>query len=51
MAYNSFYEHVFSQIDESIFNVLFDGQMGAPNAPINQLVGIMILKDGFGYSD
>ena len=49
--HNSFYEHVFSQIDESTFNVLFDEQMGAPNAPINQLVGMMILKDGFGYSD
>ena len=49
--HNSFYERLFSQIDESIFNVLFDKQMGAPNAPINQLVGMMILKDGFGYSD
>jgi len=49
--HNSFYEHVFSQIDESIFNGLFDEKMGAPNAPINQLVGMMILKDGFGYSD
>ncbi|MEX0769977.1 MAG: transposase [Balneolaceae bacterium] len=49
--HNSFYEHVFSQIDESIFNVLFDEQMGAPNAPARQLVGMMILKDGFGFSD
>ncbi|MDZ7719339.1 MAG: transposase [Balneolaceae bacterium] len=49
--HNSFYEHVFSQIDESIFHVLFDDQMGAPNAPVRQLVGMMILKDGFGFSD
>ena len=49
--HNSFYEHVFSQIDESIFKVLYDEQMGAPNAPVDQLVGMMILKDGFGYSD
>jgi hypothetical protein len=25
--------------------------MGAPNAPVDQLVGMMILKDGFGFSD
>jgi len=49
--HNSFYEHVFSQIDESIFKVLYDEHMGAPNAPVDQLVGMMILKDGFGYSD
>ncbi|MCC5905287.1 MAG: transposase [Balneolaceae bacterium] len=49
--HNSFYKHVFSQIDESIFKVLFDQQMGAPNAPARQLVGMMILKDGFGFSD
>lgn len=49
--HNSFYEHVFSQIDESIFKVLYQEQMGAPNAPVCQLVGMMILKDGFGFSD
>ena len=49
--HNSFYEHIFSQIDESIFKVLYQEQMGAPNAPADQLVGMMILKDGFGFSD
>lgn len=49
--HNSFYKHVFSQIDESIFKVLYEEQMGAPNAPACQLVGMMILKDGFGFSD
>ena len=49
--HNSFYKHVFSQIDESIFKVLYQQQMGAPNAPARQLVGMMILKDGFGFSD
>lgn len=49
--HNSFYKHVVSQIDESIFNGLYQQRMGAPNAPVNQLVGMMILKDGFGFSD
>lgn len=49
--HNSFYEHIFSQIDESIFKVLYEEQMGAPNAPIDQLVAMMILKDGFGFND
>jgi len=48
---NSFYREVFARIDESVFKPLYDVHMGAPNAPVNQLVAMMILKDGMGFSD
>ena len=31
--------------------MLFDPNQGRPNAPIRQLVSMMILKEGFGWSD
>lgn len=49
--HNSFYYEIFSQIDEEIFKPIYDERMGAPNAPINRLVGMMILKDAMGLSD
>lgn len=49
--HNKFYNHVISRIDETIFRVLFNETMGAPNAPISKLIGMMILKDAFGWSD
>jgi len=39
------------RIDESIFSVLFNDTTGAPNAPARTLVGMMILKESFGWSD
>lgn len=48
---NTFYREVFVKIDESIFKPLYHEHMGAPNAPVNQLVAMMILKDGMGFSD
>ncbi len=49
--HNIFFKYVTSQIDENILECLFDKNMGRPNASIRILVGMMILKEGFGWSD
>src|SRR3989304_8197234 len=49
--HNLFYQHITSSIDEAPFAKLYDERMGSPNAPIRLLVGMMILKEGFGWSD
>lgn len=48
--YNIFYKYFVSQIDEEKFAVLFSST-GRPNASIKTLVGMMSLKEGFGWSD
>lgn len=45
-----FYEEVVSRIDEEVYAVLFS-ETGRPNASIRVLVGMMILKEGNGWSD
>lgn len=49
--HNQFRKQIVSRIDESIFSVLFSQKMGAPNSPVKLLVGMMILKEAFGWSD
>ena len=49
--HNTFYKEVVSRIDENIFSVLFSEGKGSPNASIKTLIGMMILKEGQGYSD
>src|SRR4030066_2361462 len=49
--HNQFREQVVMKIDESIFSVLFNDTTGAPNASIRLLVGMMILKESFVWSD
>ena len=49
--HNQFRKEIFSRIDESIFKVLYSERMGAPNSPVSVLVGMMILKEAFGWSD
>lgn len=49
--HNQFREQVLMRIDETIFSVLFNNTMGAPNAPVRILVGMMILKESFVWSD
>ena len=49
--HNLFYAHLTSKIDEDVFSVLFDGGIGRPNAPIRQLFAMMIMKEGFEWSD
>jgi hypothetical protein len=40
-----FYEEVFCRIDEGIFEPMFSGGRGRPNAPLNCLVAAMILRE------
>jgi len=49
--HNQFREQVVMRMDESIFSVLFNDTTGAPNASIRILVGMMILKESFAWSD
>lgn len=49
--HNVFFEHLLSKIDEDRFGPLFHGSLGRPNASIRMLVGMMFLKEGFGWSD
>lgn len=49
--HNQFRQEVINFIDETPYKVLFNETKGAPNAPIRLLVGMMILKEAFGWSD
>jgi hypothetical protein len=49
--HNQFRKQVVMRIDESLFSVLYSNEKGAPNASIRVLVGMMILKEGQGWSD
>ena len=46
-----FAERVFPAIDESRFEVLYGGRASRPNTPANVVVGALIIKELFGYSD
>lgn len=48
---NMFRAQVVERVDESIFRPLYDETMGAPNASSRILIGMMALKEGFGWSD
>lgn len=41
---HKFFECVFTNIDESLFSVLYSDKKSRPNVPVNQLVGSLILK-------
>jgi len=45
-----FYENVFSKIDESPFAVLYS-ENGAPNAPVNTLMSLEIMKQMYNMTD
>ncbi len=49
--HNQFHDHVVMRIDEGIFSILFNNTTGAPNSPVRILVGMMILKESFVWSD
>ncbi len=49
--HNQFHDQVVMRIDESIFRILFNNTTGAPNSSIRTLVGMMILKESFVWSD
>lgn len=46
-----FQRDIFVRIDESIYAVLYSALPSRPNEPINVLVGLEILKSGFGWTD
>ncbi len=47
----SFYKEVFCRIDEQIFSVLYVDFPSRPNAPVNELTCLEILKAGQGWTD
>jgi hypothetical protein len=49
--HNQFHYQVVMRLDETIFSVLYNNTTGAPNSPIRTLVGMMILKESFVWSD
>lgn len=46
-----FYRELFSRIDESVLAVLYADKPSRPNIPVNVLLGLEVLKSGFGWSD
>ena len=49
--HNQYRTCVAENINEEVFRVLFCDGIGAPNASIRVIVGMMDLKDAFGWSD
>lgn len=49
--HNQFRNQLIMPIDETIYSVVFSQTMGAPNSPIRILIGMMVLKESFGWSD
>jgi len=48
--HNVFLREVTSRVDEAVFEPLFNAG-GRPNAPLRVLIGMMVLKEGNGWSD
>ena len=46
-----FFSSVFSQIDEDRFAVLYSKNYSRPNAPVNLIIGLLILKELNGWTD
>jgi len=49
--HNQLHDQVVMRIDETIFSILFNNTTGAPNSSIRILIGMMILKESFVWSD
>jgi len=49
--HNQFHDQIVMRIDETIFSILFNNTTGAPNSSIRTLIGMMILKESFVWSD
>lgn len=47
----TFRQQVFEKLDERPFAVLYSTEASRPNVPVNVLVGLEILKAGFGWTD
>ena len=46
-----FYQHIFKNINEERFSVLFSESYSRPNAPVNIIVGLLFLKELNGWTD
>lgn len=46
-----FADEIFPDIDEKRFSVLYSDKASRPNAPVNVIVGALIIKELFDYSD
>ena len=44
----AFYRELFCRIDERPFAVLYSDEASRPNVPVNVMVGLEVLKAGFG---
>lgn len=49
--HNLFRIQMVERVDELIFKPLYDETMGAPNSSARVLIGMLALKEGFGWSD
>jgi len=49
--HNVFFEEVIAPFPEDIFSVLYSSTQGRPNTSIRILVGMLILKEGHGWTD
>ena len=46
-----FYQEIFSKIEERDYSVLYSSKKSAPNSPVNQLVGAIVLKHLYDWTD
>ena len=46
-----FADEIFPAIDEERFSVLYSDKVSRPNAPVNVIIGALIIKELFDYSD
>lgn len=46
-----FADEIFPSIDEKRFSVLYSDKASRPNAPVNVIIGALIIKELFDYSD
>ena len=46
-----FADEIFPAIDEKRFSVLYSNKASRPNTPVNVIVGALIIKELFDYSD
>ena len=47
----TFYQDIFNRIEERDFEVLYSDEPSRPNVPVNVLIGLEILKAGYGWTD
>ncbi len=49
--HNLFYKQITCKIDETLFSFFYSDKNGCPNSSVRELVAMMILKEGNGWSD